>query len=270
MKSKSVVKLLCISLSMIIIGVIISISAAFSGGKLAIAQSHHGIFNLIKWQNTSITTTSSDAISYTSNNAVTKLIVDVDCGEIKVFKGSTFNIQTKAINKEDISISENNGEYHFTVNQNTINLIGDNEQKIYITLPESTKDISINQSLGEVEMSNMVLTNLNINNDLGSVDLENVTFENGEISLSMGDLDFYGDFTKQLNVKNSAGEVDIHLIKSEMDYNYDLNVSMGNLEINDYDHGSIDASYKQNNQKETTLYARLDLGDLTIDYGLDD
>lgn len=269
MKSKNVVKLLCVSLAMIMIGVIITVSAAFSGGKLGIAQSRHGIFSLIKWQDSSSKSSIANN-NYTSDNTVSNLIVDVDCGEIKVASGSTFNIQTKAINKEDISISENNGEYHITVSQNKINLIGDNEQAIYITLPESTKDISINQALGEVEMSNLSLTNLNINNDLGSVDLENVTFENGKISLSMGDLDFYGDFVKQLNIQNSAGEVDVHLMKNEAEYNYDLHVSMGDLELNDYNQGSIDANYKQNNQKEATLYAEVDLGDLKIDFGLED
>lgn len=265
MKNKTVIKILCASLAMIVIGGMITLAGAFSGGDLSISQSRHGIFSFIKWSDKKITVSNADSSYFTAENEVTSFQADIDMGSIEIKQGDTFSISTTNIQKSDISIREKDGAYHFTVRQDDIKIIGNNHGgEIHVTLPETVKTIDINQSLGEVEITGMNLTSLTIDSALGDVDLENVTFEEGDITLSLGEFDFYGDFTKVFNLTNHMGDANIQLLKPNSDYNYSLSVSMGDLVMNDHQHGSFNSDYHQNNSKEANLDVKLDMGSLEI------
>lgn len=265
MKDKTVIKILCASLVMIVIGGMITLAAAFSGGELSISQSRHGIFSFIKWNDKKSIVSNADPSYFTAENEVTSFQADIDMGSIEIKQGDTFSISTKNIKKSYISIREENGTYHFTVRQDDIEIIGNNNNcEIYVTLPETVKTIDIDQSLGEVEITGMNLTSLTINSALGDVDLKDITFEEGDITLDLGEFDFYGDFTKVFNLTNHMGGANIQLLKSSSDYNYSLSVSMGELIINDHHHGSISSDYHQNNSKEANLDVEMNMGSLEI------
>lgn len=265
MKDKTVIKILCASLAMIVIGGMITLAGAFSGGELSISQSRHGIFNFIKWSDKKITVSNADSSYFTTEKEIISFQADIDMGSIEIKQGDTFSISTTNIKKSDISIREKDGVYHFTVNQDDIEIIGNNHSgEIHVTLPDTVKTIDINQSLGEVEIAGMNLTSLTIDSALGDVDLEDVTFEEGDITLSLGDFDFYGDFTKKFNLTNHMGDADIQLLKSNHEYNYSLKVNMGELIMNDHEHGSINSDYYQNNDKEASLDVKMDMGSLEV------
>lgn len=265
MKDKTVIKILCASLVMIVIGGMITLAAAFSGGELSISQSRHGIFNFIKWSDKSIIVSNADSSYFTTEKEIISFQADIDIGSIEITRGSTFSISTDNIKKSDITVSEENGVYHFNVKQDDIQIIGNNDGgEIYVTLPDTVKTIDINQSLGEVEISEMNLTALTIDSAMGDVDLTGVTFEEGDITLSLGDFDFYGDFTKKFKLTNHMGDADIQLLKSNHEYNYSLKVNMGELIMNDHEHGSINSEHHQNNDKEATLDVKMDMGSLEV------
>lgn len=265
MKDKTVIKILCASLVMIVIGGMITLAAAFSGGELSISQSRHGIFNFIKWSDNSIKVDNADSSFYTTDKEIHTFQANIDFGSIEIKRGSTFSISTENIKKSDISIREENDVYHFNVRQNDIKIIGNNDNgKIYVTLPDTVKTINIDQSAGEVEITDFNLTVLTIDSDIGDVNLSGVTFEEADITLSLGDFDFYGDFTKKFNLTNHMGDADIQLFKSNHEYNYSLKVNMGELIINDHEHGNINTDHHQNNDKEATLDVKMDMGSLEI------
>lgn len=266
MKNKNVIKVMCISLITIIIGGIITLTAAYSGGTLSISQSRYGIFSFIEWSDGTQTTHESNA--YTSDNEITTFKATIDYGSIEINRGATFKVSTEKIKKSDISVTEKNGIYHFNVSQKNIKITGNNDNgKIYVTLPDTVTTVDINQSLGEIDITDLSLKTLTISSAMGDVDLENVYFEEANITLDLGDFDFYGDFTKNFILNNHMGDADIELLRNHNEYNYSLKVNMGEININDYehDHDNISPNYHHNNDKEATINVKLDMGSLEIE-----
>lgn len=272
MKNKVLIKVLCVSFIMIIVGGVITLAARLNGGELSITQSKHGIFNLVNWEHHSTdhnAHTNYDENVFTCKTNIEKFSADIDYGSFEIRRGNEFNIYTENIDKNKITVNEKKGVYHFNLKDDEIEVLGNNHAhagKIYVTLPNSVHDISIKQSIGEIEIENMQLSTLSIDSKLGDVDLDNVTFDNGDISLNMGEFDFYGDFTNHLSIINQTGDADLHLMRYETQYNYDLTINVGDLHFDEHDHGSMNSSYIKDNQQSATLKAQLNMGSLEIEF----
>lgn len=265
-KNNIAIKLLCISLIIIILGGVIATIGAINGAHLSISQSRHGIFNTIKWGNPYEHKYYTND-SYFAQNEVKRFILDIDLGSVEISKDATFSMATEKINQNDVSIKEENGEYHCTIKQNDINITGNNDAgKVYVKIPESVEEIIVNQSLGEVNVENLTLAHLKIDSKLGDIHLDQVFVDKAELLLDLGALDFSGDFKKQLTISNKMGNVNLDLSRSESDYNYDIKVKMGETIINGYDHGSINAHYEHHNNQSSSLKADLDMGSIDIEF----
>ena len=269
MKKNTVIKVLIASIIAIGVGLTITFVSYFSGANVAISQLRFGPFNVIRWDSEASESYGHNE-TYTAQSKITKLKLDADMGDVTIQKGNEFSIRCENIPTRLISVNESNDEFSFSLKNDTLNIPFTNDYEIIVTLPEHIQYVSADLNLGSLDITNVSLKQLHIAMDVGDLDIENSVADEIQLLMHLGDLDFEGDVNNKLIVENDAGDVDLQLLKAENNYNFDLAVDLGNLELDDHNVGSLNASYKRDNNQSTLVKAKVNLGDLNISFGYDD
>lgn len=131
----------------------------------------------------------------------------------------------------------------------------------------NTEKLDVHSNLGDVKLTNMTISGeIFAATDLGDIKLLDGSFGKMELKNSMGDIKISGEVTADVNASCSMGTVKAELSGIESDYNYDLETSMGEVEINN-------RNYKENMQGEAsitntgadiTLTMNSDMGDVEV------
>ncbi len=268
MKNKTT-KILLVSIIMIIVGLVITFASYFSGATVSISQARFGPFSIIRWDKEG-SASYGNVETFQAKSQVKKVIVDVDMGDVTMIRGNEFSIRCENIPSGLIRTSETNETYNFSLKHGDFQFPFHSDYEIIVTIPDSVEVIDANLNLGTLEINDIALKQLNVDVDAGDVDIENTLASYISLKLNLGDLDFEGDASERFVVKNSAGDVDLQLRKPEINYNFDLKVDLGNLEVDDKDMGNLNASYQRSNNQNVVIEAKVNLGDLNLSFGYDD
>lgn len=269
MKSKTIVKILIASLIAIIIGISITFASYFADAKISISQLQFGPFSVIQWDKDS---SKFYGVSETfhAKSDIQKLELDLSLGHVTIMSGDQFSIRTLNVPTNRIQTSESNGTYSFSITNSKLSIPFTNDYEIVVTIPENVNVVQTRINAGSLEISHLTLQQLKVDVDAGNVDIENTIANDISLSINLGELGFEGDVSNQLKVENNAGDVELQLRQFENNYNFDLAVDAGLLEVNDHDYGNINAAYKRNNNKTANIKANVNLGNLSLSCGFDD
>lgn len=252
-----------ISVLLIISGIVIATIGFQGGGRLNVRNIRFGPLNTLTWSDSG--TSSSDKNTYTSDHDVTSISVDSSIASIKLVQGEKFSIKTKNISSSDIDFSDNKGNIHFDSNNDDWNFsfgFTDNDREIVVTVPKTCKEIDVSGNIGDIKAENISSEILNLEMDTGSIKVENTTFKDGNVKVNVGDFKMDGSFTSSLKAKIDIGSIRLTLAGSVDDYSYDLDTDIGDARVNDESHGSTN----KNNHKTPTLEARVNVGDIRVNF----
>lgn len=219
--------------------------------------------------------------------------VDIHAGEVKLVKGSSFNVKY-SLYEEDIPdikvdggtlkvVSKKKNDF-FQVNTGVFTNNDSDKLYVEITVPDGTEfgNVTINDSYGKITLDSFVFDTLTIDSDAGDVNFCSVTSEKVEVNVDYGNLEITGstidDMTvdcdagnvevsdskiDNIEINNDYGDVDIDLNAEKADYYIDIDVDYGNLSV---DGNKYKNSFSENKGKDKSVIINSDAGDVDLQF----
>lgn len=207
--------------------------------------------------------------------SVSSLNLNLGAAEVVLIKGKEVSVETRGLNKEDLSCScDNDGNLYINNTRKlNINFLSHERNRrivprILITIPDKkefdcfelrvgagsfvTKDVTFvcNKGLVHVDAGNLVI---------GSIVGKNISARCG-----MGNLNISGKLTGKIDVDCGMGAVKFNLEGNKDDYSYDTKVGLGSFRINK-DKKSGVCQYKTDDIKNNHFSVNVGMGSVIID-----
>lgn len=152
---------------------------------------------------------------------------------------------------------------------------------VYFPAGTEFERIKIECNLGSADLRDMKIDSLTAELNLGSLYLSDVTAESAEFDLDLGDLEakdlethsmkayldlgsleIAGSFSGITNVECSLGDIDIKTSLPKEEYNFDVDVDLGNFKLNDKKLGT---PYETDGNAANTMELNCDMGDVRVE-----
>lgn len=126
-----------------------------------------------------------------------------------------------------------------------------------------SKSLEAEASLGEINLERINIKCLDLSADLGDIDIKDAVTEGMKITADMGDIDISGELRGKNKIDCDMGSINIETSLSQEEYDYDINVDMGDVEIGGDDKRN---SYSKNNNAGNSFVVENSMGDINIDF----
>lgn len=233
---------------------------------------------------------------YVEYETATGLDFDLEGSNVEVAEGVAFSIRYPKYKNSDFqSYIDADGTWHiegalhntkFSLASMFFNLIYDEEDKVYITVPEgavfagvdistdagnvicndiSAKTLNIDSDAGNIEISGINISDkIEIDCSAGNVDIDDATASELYISLDMGNIDWSGDVSGDINAECNMGNITIELESSIKDYNYSATSNMGNINLNGNEYVGFSESVNVQNDADKNIVLHTNMGNIDI------
>ena len=124
----------------------------------------------------------------------------------------------------------------------------------------SFDNINIDADMGDVILEGINASTVNIEADMGAVEFEGNVSDRIDIDADMGDVDLEGYLGCDLSVVADMGDVDICTYYSEEHYKYEIDIDMGEKEINN------DGGEKFEGDDFFDIEVNCDMGDVKLTF----
>lgn len=219
--------------------------------------------------------------------------VDTDFYDIELIPSSEYRVKYTYI--EDLKvpkISVENGTLYFKAEDNDdksfLKFFNNDKQrlslKIFYPKEKKFEKIDIDNGLGNVKVAELNCDSLDMNIDLGAIKLIDVIAQNTNLDLELGDIEtenlisegiiidnekgnveLGGKLAGKTEIECEMGNVEIETSLSQEEYNYSLNINLGNVTVNGttIEFGSVSNFV----EAENDITVNCELGDIDIDFG---
>ncbi|MGN0369171.1 MAG: DUF4097 family beta strand repeat-containing protein [Butyrivibrio sp.] len=214
---------------------------------------------------------------------------DINFGEIDIIEGDTYAVELISVNsKYDYEIK--NGVLYITQkDEKTLfnfdfSLFGgldDYYVKIYvpdtdkiinkididanmgavkINIPVKVDYIYVDADMGDVEINNASVCNMELDADMGNIIFNGITYDGGKITANadMGNVELTGYLGCDIEVDCNMGNAEVTTYYSSDCYKYDVDSDMGHAGINRIGGVDIDESYR--------IYVNCDMGNAELNF----
>ena len=222
---------------------------------------------------------------------ISNLEFDFETSEVIIQEGEEFHIQAENVAKNFLSYQ--NGST-WIIKEKSPNFIGvcingivGNGGKVIITIPKDAtiqhakiemdtgvltmnhfhgNVVDVSSDVGKIELNTISANTLELDVETGSIQVYDAHIGNGSFDTDVGNLYFEGMIKGNYQVNVDVGSAKLILENSYEDFNYDVDVDMGNVVVGDRD-GSL-FSTKQRIDNGATKLAILDcdMGNITISF----
>lgn len=210
-----------------------------------------------------------------SLHQIESIKMEIDRGDVEIKQGDTFALTVEHLSEDNYVVSTDDGILHVRYDADTnFSLFhfsfGEEEPVFTLTIPQghTLDDITIESKLGDVTVENVSTNNMDITQHMGDIDCIQVSCS-GKIDLDekMGDVTYKGKKSSNLSIDNKMGEIDIEIYDTQADYHYDLETSMGDIEINDQETGGMNAHESGGDANaKYQITANNSMGDITLEF----
>lgn len=105
---------------------------------------------------------------------------------------------------------------------------------------EEFHEMEINVGAGSVEADRITVNKLELEAGAGSISIGSGSVRELKIDSQAGSVIYTGKVDRELEVDCQAGSAEVYLSGTSEDFNYDLKVSMGSIEIDGTNYGGLD------------------------------
>ena len=138
--------------------------------------------------------------------------------------------------------------------------------KIYIPKDKDLSTVNLEFGACELKMSGLSIDHMNLS--LGAADCEmeqmNLNFLHAEVGA--GNLNYSGTIAENAEIECGVGEVDLNLYGTEQEFNYELSVAMGEIEIEDREYGGLGVGKTINNHAKKDMTIDCGAGSVSVDF----
>ena len=117
-------------------------------------------------------------------------------------------------------------------------------------------------SAGSNSFTNCELGNLDVHSSSGDTRISDSKLGDCKMENSAGDFVVENSEVGSVEAKISAGSITLNILGNKNDYNYDLDSSAGDIEID----GSHSKDFKEDNGSSKTIKGKLSAGDFTVNF----
>jgi hypothetical protein len=243
----------------LLIGIIITIIALLLGGK---------IINISRYN--------VKDINEIYNN-VKSLNIDLSASKVEIKTGNEFRIEAKNVSNDNFKSLVTDGIWKIEdkfepkffnilgISLSNFN-IGNYDSSITIYLPASfqSENLKINIGAGQLLAHNLISKNTDITVGAGEFKSNNLITDNITIDCGVGNVDINGEVKNKSNLKCGIGNIDLDLKGDEKDYNYDLNVGIGEIDLNNKRFHGTDNKYISNGSIDKEFKIDCGIGKITL------
>lgn len=230
-----------------------------------------------------------DGVYSVKADEVSELVVKFGAGQLIINESEDENIHVSADNEADVKCGlKGNKLIVETSRAKGIAKVA-NGNNVIIAIPSNAKFDKVNLEIGACEC--IVNTALEINNDLdvsigagslvltkvkansmdvdlgaGSVEIYSLNVDNADFEVGMGSIEAKGDINKKLDAECAMGSIDLVLDRPVSEYNFDIDCSMGSVEIDGKEYAGIASSKNQKGSSDTLLDLECSMGAIVVDF----
>ena len=205
------------------------------------------------WNSDDYADSDSDDYDYSSGKEFktnleefSKLDVDGNIMSIQIKEGDTWLIECSYSHKQlKPEFTNKDGVLRVGQKSQVKHLAGSKKCDLLITVPANTElaKANVKVNIGEIEISDLTVKNLDTNVNIGEIELDSVKFDNldGEVNIGDFKIEDFKDFDDfNANLKADLGEIKINrnsygkkmTQKRNTSKKMDIEINIGQLEIN--------------------------------------
>lgn len=130
-----------------------------------------------------------------------------------------------------------------------------------------TKAFSLNTGVGEVEIKNIIASNVDIKTGMGETAFRNCTFTDTVLQTGLGETSFDGRILKNLDINAGVGAIDMRINGKKSDYTIHSITGIGSILINERTATGIRNSFRVSAQDAPhTMNIKAGIGEVRIHF----
>lgn len=127
-------------------------------------------------------------------------------------------------------------------------------------------EVSLEVGAGQIFVNNSRAKELEVSVGAGQVELWGVEVDKLDAEIGMGELAGSVDIHKSADLECSMGNMELTLMGSQQDFNYQLEVAAGNIEVGRNSYSGLANEQKVNNGADKDITIECSMGNITIDF----
>lgn len=241
----------CIKFSLITfaIGIVICI-AAFSFGGRVINLAPKNLINISQ-----------------SYSGVESIDLNLEASEVEVKIGNEFKVEASNVSDNSFKSYVQGGIWYIKDElQSKIFSINNDHSKIVIYIPEffNANEFRINLGAGQLIVDNFISSNTDIKVGAGNLVMNSLTTDKINIDCGVGNIDINGVVNNNGVIKCGIGKVNLDLKGNDKDYNYNLNVGIGEVSINNNCFGGLGNKFIDNSSQDKSFKIECGIGKVEL------
>lgn len=125
----------------------------------------------------------------------------------------------------------------------------------------------LNTGAGEVDVKNIIASNVNIKTGVGETVFRNCSFTDTVMNTGIGETVFDGKIFQNLELNAGIGEIDMRINGKKDDYLIDATSGIGSILIDGRKAAGIDSTFRVNNQNALhTIRIKAGIGEVNINF----
>jgi len=213
-----------VALIILAIGLCITIIAVSVGGD---------VININNPKNTDLTET------YTN---VKSLVMEIGASNIEVRESNEFKIDANHISKKGFKSYVSDGTWYIKENSSPafLNFFGD-DTTIIIYLPKDfiSEKLKIDIGAANFNADKLAANKADIKVGAANLKVNELITEDIDIECGVGNVEINGKIQNNARIKCGVGNVTLNLLGNEKNYNYDFNVGLGSIVLNNNNFSGI-------------------------------
>ena len=248
-----------IGAAFIVLGVILSITAAALGAEIFSPWKNNG-FPLI---------TDSDTPDINEEyQEITSLDFEFEYSSVTIETGDKFSIEAYNV-RNKLKTSEINGKWTIRENDrfNWWIPFGYKASTVKITLPEEfiAQKCKIEVGAGKLTADMLSAAELELDLGAGDMKIKNFQAEDIDADVGAGNLNLTGDITRKGDFNAGAANISLMLKGNQKDFDYDIELGLGNISVGDKRYSGI-ADKKINNDAQKKISLECGVGNIDVKF----
>lgn len=210
---------------------------------------------------------------------ITDLAVSVGACEVFIGTSNTDDVQIDASRVKydalglELSVKNEDGKLIIQTIKDgnlwdVISAKNNNGGTLKIYLPEDVNLTTAAFEFGgcEVEVSGLTTDHMDLVMGAAECEMVKMSLNSLHAEVGAGDFDYSGTISGDVDIDCGAGEVDLSLSGTEKEFNYDLSVGLGEVEIGKKEYGGIAVNKTINNHAEKNMVIDCGAGSVSVDF----
>ncbi len=222
---------------------------------------------------------------------VKNLDIDIDTGSLQIVNGNTFRVEAENVSDDFEAKVTSNGTLILREKMRRFNFLWFNfdlsnnlNSRIILYLPDDfvsketkinngagkvtieglkTKELSISAGAGNMDGSMIKADKVELNGGVGSISFKEIDFGDMDLDCGVGNVLIEGKVTGDSTIDCGVGNVDLNLIGSAEDYDFDIEAGVGRVRLNGE---RISKEYRRNNGAASSIEIDGGVGDVEINF----